>query len=82
MTWMPKTFLMSYKPFGVSKTLVACNIYELAPFRHILVVQSLKMSGLAGAYHSAEHAGCVGWPNVPLKGAGGKAPIICCANEH
>lgn len=29
------------------------------------------MSGLAGAYHSVS-AGCVGWANVPLKGAGVK----------
>lgn len=49
---MPKTFLVSYKPFGVSTTWISYNVYELAPFRHILVVQRLKMSGLAGACYS------------------------------
>lgn len=48
-TWIPKPFLVKAKPFEVSKTRIAHSMYALAPFRHVLVVQSLKTSGLGGA---------------------------------
>ena len=83
-SWIPKTFLVNYKAFEVSETWIPHSMYELAPFRHVLVVQSLKMSGLAGAYCSVSVPVCVGGTNVLLEGTAvkmeAKLQLVCHTN--
>jgi len=59
-------------------------MYELAHFRHVLVVQSLQTSGLAGPYCWVSVPVCVGGENVLLKGTAvkieAKLQLVCHAN--
>lgn len=79
-TQIPKIFLV----FKVSESRVAHSMDELAPFRRVFVVQSLKTSGLAGAYYLVSVPVCVGGANVLLKGTAvkmeKKLQLVCHTN--
>lgn len=79
-TQIPKTFLV----FKVSESWVAHSMDELAPFRWVFVVQSLKTSGLVGTYYLASVPVCVGGANMLLKGTAVKVEkklqLVCHIN--